>query len=255
MLATANHVLITLYAGLNWAKGISRSYQSIKGYAESYINQNVAHLLLPKAMELYGEERHTHFIEDPHTKQVSAIVIKSNPTNMKNLQFTIEENQEKRTKKPIINGIIHNEIFREKNSEWEETAYSTHLYQDNAWYLWITHRIVENMKNYEGKYIYRRTGEIVGEETLKKNLEELNEIIFQRFFEKIHTEYGILADEKWFEQHVYANLLKNYSKELAEYTWKDIKIPSRQTKKLPDFISEEELRYGINKLENDTWIV
>lgn len=255
MLTTANHALITFYAALNWAKCYSNDQRFITRLAKNYFEENVSCLLLPKALELYGNTQHTHFIRTPQTKGAFGVKICSSPKDLSNIKFIFDEYGQQYDEKCIITGNICQDVFWFKNPAWKNTFYSTHLGQDNAFNIWLKFLIVDCSQSSNNQYIYRLTDKTVDLKTIKEDIKTINEIIFQRISEKMYKKFGILPDEKWFEEHVYDILIKNYSQDMAEYTWSDIELPSEEIKVLPDFVSEEQLKYCIGKIENDTWML
>lgn len=254
MLTTANHALITFYSALNWAKCYSNDYRTITGLANSYFKENVSCLLLPKALELYGNTQHTHFIRTSQTKGPFGVKLYSSPKDLSNIKFIFDEYGQQYDEKCIITGNICQDVFWFKNPAWKSTFYSTHLSQDNAFNIWFKFLIVDCLESLSNKYSYRLTGETVNLEIIKGDIKTINKIIFQRVSEKLYEKFGILPDEKWFEEYVYSVISKNYSPEMAKYICDDIKLPSMKHEILPDFISEEQLKNCIEKIENDTWM-
>ena len=255
MLTTENHVLSTLHAALLGAKQVTLKSDVVIDIAESYIDSRISLLLLPKALELYAPRRYTHFILHECEVEVPGIKFETDHSDLKNIKFTFDANHEQEKNDEIVPGIICQNVFWEKNPTWVKTPYSTHLYQDRAWNFWLNFCIVDYSMSHEGKFIYKKTGEIVNEETFKEHLKVLNTVYSNRIIGKIYEKFGIIPDEEWFKKHVYDNLCKNYSPELAEYTWNDIKLPTSEYAKLPKSISENDLKQVMYKIENDTLLV
>lgn len=154
--------------------------------------------------------------------------------------------------KCVIDEMSHPEVFAEVNPAWAETAYATHLYQDCAWDKWIR-EMVNISERFDDKFSYYKNRREVDGATFRQELGPLDNVFFQKIAKQIYAEFGVLLNEDWFEKHVYANFLREYDKELADNTWKYIKLQSLdEILQLPDFVPEGELSEAVTKMTEAT---
>ena len=249
-----NHTAVAFLKALETFQNETKNRSLSVEKAEEYIDKNVALLLLPNAIGMYGPRQQFHFTEHPFTKEVSSVKFKTTPDHLKGIKDEYEADLKADIPKCVIDEVSHLEVFATINPTWAETAYATHLYQDYAWDEWIRN-VVNVSERFEDKFTYTRNGRIVDGATFRQKLDSLNNVFFQKIAKKIYAEFGVLLDKEWFEKHVYANLLKAYDKEVAENTWKYINPPSLDAKiSLPDCVLKGELAKAVTKMTEATML-
>jgi len=249
---TMNHTAVCFLKALRAFKEETQNRNLAVKKAEEYIDKNVALLLLPDAIRMYGPRQQFHFTEHFVTQDVSTVKFNTTPDKLKGIKDAFEADLKADIPKCVIDERSHPEVFAEVNPTWVETAYSTHLIQDCVWDKWIREMVCV-VERFDDKFSYYRNGRQVDGATFRQELGPLDNVFFQEIAKKIYAEFGVILNEDWFEEHVYANLLKEYDKELAENTWKYIKLPSMdETLQLPDFVPVGELSEAVKKMTEAT---
>lgn len=100
---------------------------------------------------------------------------------------------------------------------------------------------------FRGIFIYQKNNRIVDGLTFRQDLLKLDDVFFNEIKKIIYDEFDVLLCEKWFEEHVYKILLKEYDKELADNTWRYIQLPNEETFLL-DFISKAEIKDIVERM-------
>lgn len=245
---TMNHAAVMYLAALR-KFGTKGNTQCTVEMANNYFDQNIAVLLLPDAIRMYGPRQQFHFTEHPVSGKISGVKLNTTPDKLKGIKNAFDANLMPDIPKCVIDEMSHPEEFTKINPGWAKTAYMTHLGQDCAWDEWIR-EMVDVSARLEDKFVYKKTGKVVDGTTFRKELGPLDNVFFQVIAKKIHAEFSILLDKEWFEKHVYANFMAAYDQELAANTWKYINIPSMDAAlTLPAFVAVGELEAADRMVE------
>lgn len=216
--------------------------------ADEYLQKNVAVLLLPDAIRMYGPRQQFHCTEHPNTHAISSVRFLTTPDKLRRIKNLYKANLQPGIPKCVIDEMSHPETFIAENPEWAESAYVTHLVQDYFWDKWIREK-VDVTDRLLDKFVYKQTGEVVDGATLRKELGPLDNVFFQKIANAILEEFGVLLNEEWFEKNVHAVMLALYDEEIAENTWKYINLPSMEAEiELPAFICKHELDCAVENL-------
>ena len=249
---TMNHTAVYFLKALRAFEEETKDRNLAVKNAVEYIDKNVSLLLLPDAIRMYGPRQQFHFTEHPVTHEVSSVKFNTTPDKLKGIKDAFEADLKADIPKCVIDEMSHPEVFAEVNPTWAETAYATHLYQDCAWDKWIREMVFIGQR-FDDKFSYYKNGREVNGSTFRQELGPLDNVFFQEIAKQIYAEFGVLLNEDWFEKHVYANFLRDYDKELADNTWKYIKLPSLdENLQLPDFVPEGELSEAVTKMTEAT---
>ena len=217
-----------------------------------YFDKNVVVLLLPDAIRMYGPRQQFHCTEHPITHEISSVRFLTTPDKLKKIKSLYKASLQPDIPKCVSDEMSHPETFIAENPEWAESAYVTHLIQDYSWDKWLRER-VDVTERLLDRFVYKTTGEVVDGATFRKELGPIDNVFFQKIAKTIYEESGVLLNQEWFEEHVYKNMLKAYDEELAENTWKYIKLPNLEEEiKLPAFIFEHELNCAVEKMVKAT---
>lgn len=249
---TMNHTAVYFLKTLRAFEKKTEERNLVVTKAEKYIDENVTLLILPDAIRMYGPRQQFHFTEHPFTHEVSSVKFNTTPDSLKGIKDAFEADLKANIPKCVIDEMSHPEVFAGINPNWAETAYSTHLYQDCAWDKWIR-EMVNISGRFNDKFSYYKNERKVDGATFRQELSSLDNVFFQKIAKQIYAEFSVLLNEDWFEKHVYANFLRDYDKELAENTWKYIKLPSLDENiELPDFVPKAEFERAVTKMTEAT---
>lgn len=245
---TMNHVAAFYLKALNCFSWKLKSNKLAIEKAEQLVDKQVAVLLLPDAIRMYMPRQASHFTEHPFTKKASTVKFNNTPDHLKGIKDNVIVHVRPHIPSVAIDERSYPDRFANRNPEWKETAYMTHLQQDRAWDTWIR-KWIDTSGRFRDTFTYRKTGRTVDGATLRKELGPLDNILFQKLAKQIQENFGVQIDEDWFETHVATRLKEEYDQELFENTWKYINLPSMDEEFfLPEFVSEEDLDQVIKHL-------
>lgn len=243
---TMNHTAVFFLKALRVFFKNEENYHIAEVRATKYVEENIPLLLLPDAIRMYGPRQQFHFTEHPTTKKTSGVVFNTTPNNLKGIKELFQANLQSDIPKCVIDEISHPEEFARTNPSWKKTAYMTHLYQDYNWDKEIR-SMVDISERFNDIFIYQKNNMIVDGVTFRRHLRELDNLFFIEIAKIIYNEFGVSISEKWFEEHVYRSILREYDKELADNTWQYIQLPSKKAT-IPDFILKEEIKALVEKM-------
>lgn len=227
-----------------------RNLELIVKLAEDFLDKNVALLLLPDALRMYGPHQLFHFTKHPFTGEVSWVKFKSNPKKLKKVEYI--SCLQKEIPACVIDELSDLIIFIKKNNKWRYTAYATHLYQDYDFDKWIRER-VDVSERFRNVYTYIKPRKVVSGTKLRKDIALLDEILFKEISKVIHDKYGVVLNKEWYENHVYKNLMREYTEDMAKNTWSFIEIPSTsQITDIPEFVDLAEIVNKVEEFTNNT---
>ena len=119
------------------------------------------------------------------------------------------------------------DVFLEHNSHLPKINFDgiySHLIQDYVFDEWIRENI--NCSNmYEPNAVFVMEGRKYGSEQVREVIKLLEELGFYILANLCYEKYGIVSNQEWFDIHVKKILDSEYPLDMAESTYKYMKIP------------------------------
>ena len=194
---------------------------------ERELDEEIQYVLLPDAIRRYcGPRQYSHFEKSYDGKDTSWLAY---PRDLKTLT---KEDVEKLPKhivsevKPCVLGETTSiESFEEHNTHLNYRYFAgvkKHLTQDYIFDRFIREKI-DCSRMYEDKFVFEgQEYDGKGVRGLIADIENQGLYILAYMAEK---SYGIKANQAWFDKHVKERLDEEYSEDLADGTYKYMKIP------------------------------
>ena len=194
---------------------------------EREMDEEIQYVLLPDAIRRYcGPRQYSHFEQSYDGKDTSWMEY---PEDIKALDKEAVEKLPKHIVsevKPCVLGETTSiETFEKHNKHLDYRYFAgvkKHLTQDFIFDRFIREKI-DCSRMYEDKFVYEgQEYDGKGVRALIADIENQGLYILAYMAEK---SYGIKANQAWFDKHVKARLDEEYSEDLADGTYKYMKIP------------------------------
>lgn len=209
---TLQHSLVTLFGYL--------------GHEDTF-EKEAPYVLFPDAIRRYcGPRQYSHFEEKFDGSDISWVKF---PSDIKSID------KEKMSKQPmhmvdevkpcVIGEKTHVETFEEHNEHLSPEMYAgikKHLIQDTMFDEFIREKI-DCSRKYEDIFVFNDK-EYNGQEIRKLIADIENQGVYVLAW-MLNRSYGITTNQEWFDKHVKEQLDKVYPEDLAEGTYKYMKIP------------------------------
>ena len=227
-------------AGEVWTRNGEESVARAKTM-ESFRNQ-IPWILLPDAIRMYvGPKQPSHFEDLPDGTDTAwmkfptgdELAVYKKDALQEGVNFYISPN----TPKCVIGENSNLEEFDIRNYDHPQYhQLRTHLLQDCVLDAVLRDDLVDVKDRFEDRFIVRhnRSLKLNGAE-LRQQIARFEQIGFLHLAGKVAKKCGIILNQEWFEENVHKVLLKSdYPEELAENTYKFMKIPDEINQRIGD---------------------
>lgn len=199
-------------------------------------DKEIAYCLLPDGIRAYtGPRPLSHFEINPDGNDVSWYKF---PTSIKNMTkvsaMSSEQHLANITKKSCFGETTDVQKYIEINKDLPETEYNgilSHLIQDYIFDEWVR-KMIDCTNKYEPEASFVFDGQKLDSNEVRKLVAELENYGFYLLAYLCDKNYGITLNQEWFDEHVYSALKREYPEELAESTYKYMKIPEEINEKI-----------------------
>ena len=214
--------------------------------------ENIPWVLLPDAIRCYTRSREYSHFEESSTidEDVSWMEFPENlkNLNMENLPPMYLANG---IKKAVIGENTNLDTFHAHNSSHlHYAAIRTHLEQDIVLDN-ILRQIVDCSQKYEDIFTVQATGEEINGPELRKRVASFEKFGFLLFSKKVFEQTGILLNQQWFDENVKTALEQTYSQNMADNTYKYMKIDPQIEKRISsqqfDLTEEDIVEIGLGQ--------
>ncbi len=191
--------------------------------------KGIAYCLLPDGIRAFiGARPYSHFEENPNQTDVSWYKF---PINLKELTKEQALNQEKHLAdielKSCLGEMSQVDKFVETNHHLPRDYHEgvlVHLIQDYIFDEWIR-KTIDCSNKYEPNASFVFQNQTYDSNGIRGIIADLEQYGFYLLAYICFTNYGIVANQEWFDKNVKSTLEKIYPKELVESTYKYMKIP------------------------------
>lgn len=223
---TIQHTLVTLF-------GLRGDEEKLDG--------EISHVLLPDAIRRYcGLRQYSHFEE--HPTRSGDISWMRYPLDVKHVGKADMDAMEEGKDKHLAEGIPPCALgertdiptFEKYNYHLPPRYFASvkkHLAQDIVFDDFIRDQI-DCSRKYDDKYVFK--GQEFDGKGIRAKIAEIENQGFYVLAYVLHEAYGITANQEWFDKHVKANLDREYSEDLAEGTYKYMRIPEEINRRITE---------------------
>lgn len=199
-------------------------------------DKEVAHCLLPDSIRAYiGPRPLSHFEENPDRNDISWYKY---PVDLKSMTKDSALAEEKYLAdirlKSCLGENSHIFKFIETNRHLPKLEFDgvmTHLIQDYIYDDWIRKTIdCSNKYEPDAKFIFE--GNEYDSKGIRQIVEDIEQYGFYILAYLCYQNYGITINQKWFDENLFEALKRDYPLDLAESTYKYMKIPDDINEKI-----------------------
>lgn len=194
---------------------------------ERELSEEIQYVLLPDAIRMYaGPRKYSHFEKSSDGKDVSWMRY---PRELKSISKDTVEKADKHIVtdiKPCVLGEETDIKTFEQQNKYLPFRYfygvKKHLTQDHIFDEFIREKI-DCSRMYEDKFYFN--GQEYNGAGIRKVIADIEAHGVYVLAYMLNKTYGITPNQKWFDKHVKPVLDREYPEELAENTYKYMKIP------------------------------
>ena len=189
----------------------------------------IPYALLPDAIRRYVGPRQASHFEDgvdggnswmkfPEAETLK-VLSKENVSQL--VKFSVLEG----IKPCVIGEYTNREAFDAHNlMHTQYLALATHLAQDNALDTYLRHMMINVADRYDDKFVIRHSGKVIDGKTLRQQVSIFEDLLFLKIAGIVYHKTGTVLNARWFEENVYSPLCCAYSQDLADGTFKFMKM-------------------------------
>jgi len=197
--------------------------------------KELPYCLLPDAIRFYFSRPYSHFEQNPEGTDVSWYKF---PTDLKSLTKEKALSQPMHLASTSLKSVLGEKSIIDKYLEINhdlprEEFYGIliHLIQDYLFDEFIRDNFDYSHKYEPDAYFIFENKKYNGIE-IRKEFLKFGEYGFYLLAFYCYKVFGIVTDQKWFDEHVYKVLIENYPKDLADNTYKYMIIPEEINTKI-----------------------
>ena len=204
---------------------------------EDKLDDEIPYVLLPDAIRRYcGPRQYSHFEEHPNNK--GEISWMEYPADVKNVNREVMDSQSKYLAEGIPPCVLgentHIETFEEHNKHLNPkylAGVKKHLTQDVVFDDFVREQI-DCSKKFDDEFEFK--GKKYDGKGVRKLIADIENQGLYILAYMIHKEYGITANQEWFDKHVKQNLDREYPQDLADGTYQYMKIPEEINRRITE---------------------
>lgn len=194
--------------------------------------KDIVWILLPDGIRAYsGPRQMSHFESTPDGKDNAWMIF----PNARDLKLLSKENFKDVVKMYIPEGGYPKCVIGEQTmvGSFDAKNYGhpfyhplrMHMQQDCVLDLVLREVLVDVKDRFNDRFTVRWNKQVIDGATLRKQVAMFENLGFIHLAGKVYERTGKLVGNSWFEEYVHEPLLRAYPKDLAESTFKYIKMP------------------------------
>jgi hypothetical protein len=204
-----------------------------EGFPQEFIyhkyRKMIPYALLPDAIRRYvGPRQASHFengvdggnswMEFPEAATLK-VLSKENVSEL--VKFSVLEGI-----KPCVIGEYTNlPAFNAHNlGHTQYIALATHMVQDDKLDYYLREKMIDVADRYDDKFVIRHSGEVIDGKTLRQQVSIFEDLLFLKIAGIVYHKTRTVLNARWFEENVYSPLCCVYSQDLADGTFKFMKM-------------------------------
>lgn len=243
---TKQHIALTTWAMLS------------KGKTMDDVMKAIPYAVLPDAIRMYvGQRQASHFEWHPNGYNVSWMVFPEGE-RLKNLT---KENAATTIKWHIAENIPaavigeDTDLATYKRANWPLKNYHeirTHLVQDVTLDKVLREIMINASGRFEDVFTVRHTGRVMNGKELRAQVALFEELGFIKLVGLVYKNTGVLLDREWFDTYVHKALNDAYPADMAQNTYRFMKISEdvNQRLKAHEFELTQEEKDSVYMAEN-----